>query len=149
MESKSGFSIPPSKAFGQRWSWAVVLFWVMGTKKGATFTITPLSSKWSRWWESNSRSQLGRLKFYHWTTPAVVERGRFELPNPKELSYSQPRLATSLSLQKKCDLTITWLHSKWSRWWESNSRSQLGRLKFYHWTTPASGGERQIRTAEP
>ena len=28
------------------------------------------SSVWSGWWESNPRSQLGRLKFYHWTTPA-------------------------------------------------------------------------------
>ena len=30
------------------------------------------------------------------------------------------------------------LFNIWSGWWESNSRSQLGRLKFYHWTTPAS-----------
>lgn len=29
----------------------------------------------------------------------VVEKDRFELPNQKELSYSQPRLATSLLLQ--------------------------------------------------
>ena len=28
----------------------------------------------------------------------MVEGGRFELPNPKELSYSQPRLAASLPL---------------------------------------------------
>ena len=28
----------------------------------------------------------------------MVEGGRFELPNPKELIYSQPRLATSLPL---------------------------------------------------
>ena len=35
---------------------------------------------WSGWWESNSRYQLGRLKFYHWTTSAKVERKtRFEL----------------------------------------------------------------------
>ena len=26
----------------------------------------------------------------------------------------------------------------WSGWWESNPRIQLGRLVFYHWTTPAS-----------
>ncbi len=31
----------------------------------------------------------------------MVERGRFELPNPKELSYSQPRLATSLFLHNE------------------------------------------------
>ena len=27
---------------------------------------------WSGWWESNPRDQLGRLEFYHWTTPAYV-----------------------------------------------------------------------------
>ena len=27
---------------------------------------------WSGWWESNSHSQLGRLEFYHWTTPAFI-----------------------------------------------------------------------------
>ena len=32
---------------------------------------------------------------------------------------------------KECD------YSNWSGWRESNSHSQLGRLKFYHWTTPA------------
>ena len=31
-------------------------------------------------------------------TPRVVEEGGFEPPNPKELIYSQPRLATSLFL---------------------------------------------------
>ena len=30
----------------------------------------------------------------------VVEKDRFELPNQKELSYSQPRLATSLLLHQ-------------------------------------------------
>ena len=41
----------------------------------------------------------------------------------------------------------TWLlNQKWSGWWESNPRSQLGRLKFYHWTTPAYGDPNGIRT---
>ncbi len=31
-----------------------------------------------------------------------MERGRFELPNPKERIYSPPRLATSLPLHKWC-----------------------------------------------
>ena len=36
-----------------------------------------------------------------WLHPNVllVEGGRIELPNPKELIYSQPRLATSLPLR--------------------------------------------------
>ena len=35
---------------------------------------------------------------------------------------------------------IVTLYNNWSGWWESNPRSQLGRLKFYHWTTPALNG---------
>ena len=37
----------------------------------------------------------------------------------------------------------------WSGWWESNPRSQLGRLKFYHWTTSASGVPERTRTSDP
>ena len=29
-----------------------------------------------------------------------------------------------------------------SGWWESNSHHQLGRLEFYHWTTPAMWGQK-------
>ena len=29
--------------------------------------------KWSGWWESDPRCQLGRLEFYHWITPAAVK----------------------------------------------------------------------------
>ena len=32
-------------------------------------------------------------------------------------------------------------HAVWSRWWESNPRVQLGRLAFYHWTTPAQNAK--------
>ena len=32
---------------------------------------------WSGWWESNPHDQLGRLGFYHWTTPASVQREIF------------------------------------------------------------------------
>ena len=34
----------------------------------------------------------------------MVGRGRFELPNPQELIYSQPRLAASLSTHKNATL---------------------------------------------
>ncbi len=34
---------------------------------------------WSGWWESNPRYQLGRLEFYHWTTPAKFLFGTFEV----------------------------------------------------------------------
>ena len=32
-----------------------------------------LKKYWSGWWESNPRNQLGRLRFYHWTTPAHIK----------------------------------------------------------------------------
>ena len=35
-------------------------------------SIRPRKGKWSGWWESNPHNQLGRLEFYHWTTPAYV-----------------------------------------------------------------------------
>ena len=46
-------------------------------------------------WQSQS------LLPYLLATPQqkVVEGGRFEPPNPKELIYSQPRLASSLPLR--------------------------------------------------
>ena len=33
--------------------------------------VTETFALWSGWWESNPRDQLGRLGFYHWTTPAI------------------------------------------------------------------------------
>ena len=41
---------------------------------------------WSRWRESNPRSQLGKLKFYHWTTSATLEIGVKNLYNSEEWS---------------------------------------------------------------
>ena len=41
-------------------------------------------------------------------------------------------------------------HKKWSGWWESNPRNQLGRLALYHWATPAwCGRSSKIRTCDP
>ena len=34
-------------------------------------------------------------------------------------------------------LTSIWWMRQWSRWRESNSRSNLGKVVFYHWTTSA------------
>ena len=45
-------------------------------------------------WQSQSL-----LPYLLATPQLVVEGGRFEPPNPKELIYSQPRLASSLPLR--------------------------------------------------
>ena len=43
-------------------------------------------------------------------------------------------------LEGRCSIQLSYRHmlsSQRSGWWESNPRIQLGRLVFYHWTTPA------------
>ena len=44
-----------------------------------------------------------------------------------------PRFSGSADV---CSADLCAAHTK-SGWWESNPRVQLGRLVFYHWTTPA------------
>ena len=42
-------------------------------------------------------------------------------------------------LEGRCSIQLSyWSAIIKSGWWESNSRVQLGRLTFYHWTTPAT-----------
>ena len=41
-------------------------------------------------------------------------------------------------LEGSCSIQLSYWHTiKWSEWWESNPRNQLGRLEFYHWITLA------------
>ena len=43
-------------------------------------------------------------------------------------------------LEGRCSIQLSYRHIspyRRSGWWESNPRIQLGRLVFYHWTTPA------------
>ena len=40
-------------------------------------------------------------------------------------------------LEGSCSILLSYRRIYWSGWWESNPRNQLGRLMFYHWTTPA------------
>ncbi len=97
--------------------------------------------KWSGWWESNPRNQLGRLEFYHWTTPAdfpywetMVEGGGFEPPKV-EPAYLQsapcghsgtppkikPRIMREHNATVNRNFTL-WLIKNWSRWQELNPR---------------------------
>ncbi len=39
-------------------------------------------------------------------------------------------------LEGSCSIQLSYWRI-WSGWWESNPHNQLGRLGFYHWTTPA------------
>ena len=44
--------------------------------------------------------------------------------------------ATS-ALEGHCSIQLSYKRLQWSGWRESDPRDQLGRLEFYHWTTPA------------
>ena len=57
-------------------------------------------------------------------------RLRRPLLYPAELQTLKDKLLRTITFPNVC-----W-HSE-SGWWESNPRIQLGRLVFYHWTTPA------------
>ena len=62
-----------------------------------------ICNNWLGWLDSNQRNDRVKVCcLTSWLHPKtyLVGGGRFELPNPKELIYSQPRLATSLPSQK-------------------------------------------------
>ena len=54
---------------------------------------------WGGWDRTTAMSESKSDALPLGYTPSMVEGGRFELPNPKELIYSQPRLASSLPLR--------------------------------------------------
>ena len=78
----------------------------------------------SGWWESNPRIQLGRLVFYHWTTPAYLivhksgwQDSNLRPPGPKpgalaKLSHTPIcRFAVSFLLPHRSDSDIISLYS--------------------------------------
>ena len=85
--------------------------------------------------ESNPRPpgpQSGALT--NWATPAI------KFGAPEEIRTPDPRLRRPLLYPTELQAHIlrsTLIVCLWSGWWESDPRSQLGRLEFYHWTTPA------------
>ena len=56
---------------------------------------------WGNWIRTSGMQESKSCALPLGYTPMMVEDDRFELPNPKELIYSQPRLTTSLILHKK------------------------------------------------
>ena len=57
------------------------------------FLLSQIREYWSGWWESNPRSQLGKLMFCHWTTPANTLRTHMaSLPLHQRLYKPRPQL---------------------------------------------------------
>ena len=58
---------------------------------------------------------------------------------PEEIRTPDTRLRRPLLYPTELQAHVIRLSRnwKWSGWWESDPRGQLGRLEFYHWTTPA------------
>ena len=110
-----------------------------------TAWLYPYKVKWGELWESNPwppESQSGTLTSWAKPTIQLACLKGFEPPTHGLegrcsilLSYRH-RHTSSLAREMEI-LRCYHARSKWSGWWESDPRSQLGRLVFYHWTTPA------------
>ena len=74
---------------------------------------------------------------YHLAIALYNAEGGIRTHAPLRTNGFQDRLVMTTSIP---------LHE--SGWWESNPRIQLGRLVFYHWTTPACSRGDRIRTCD-
>ena len=79
---------------------------------------------------TTSRATIWRSNQLSYARHILVRLKRFEL-----LTHG---------LEGRCSIQLSYRRNRrsskkrmWSGWWESNPRGQLGRLEFYHWTTPA------------
>ena len=102
-----------------------------------TAWLYPNEILWGGRRESNPRPpgpQSGALT--NWATPAI--NGAPEEIRTPDTRLRRPLLyPTELQAHDAHDIHPLAQLRKWSGWWELNPRDQLGRLGFYHWTTPA------------
>ena len=92
-------------------------------RKGWVVGLEPTISRTTIW-------RADQLHHTHHNEPGGIRTHDLRLRRP--LLYPA-ELQTLMQISFCNVLTFLWE----SGWWESNSRIQLGRLVFYHWTTPA------------
>ena len=75
------------------------------------------------------------LHAYKWASQpphhTVVSSNALPTTGLEPVTSSLPRKCSTAWAMWACPTTL-------SGWWESNPHHQLGRLRFYHWTTPAN-----------
>ena len=123
---------------------AIFSSFVGKSKKGRSLDL-PI---WGEWSESNRRPSGPQPDaLTNWATPTVYG-APWGTRTPglllrRQLLYPAELKAHHIRGTNECPRTF--ILSLWSGWWESNPRDQLGRLEFYHWTTPANFGLFQNR----
>ena len=106
---------------------------------------------------------MGHIKF-GWGSRNRTCAWRSQSPVPYRLAIPHRTLSKIMvspqgfeprthGLEGRCSIQLSYeptlQFKKWSGWWESNSRHQLGRLRFYHWTTSAKWSGRRDSNSRP
>ena len=90
-------------------------------------------------WRSNQLSYTHQSALSFWRVYSLTTLRQDPEP-PKWLAYPERFELPTYCLEGSCSIRLSYgyIQKKWSEWWESNPRDQLGRLEFYHWTTLAN-----------
>ena len=91
-------------------------------------------------WRSNQLSYTHQRALSFWRVYIAIPLWAWPLTTVVWLAYPEGFEPPTYCLEGSCSIRLSYgyIAKKWSEWWESNPRDQLGRLEFYHWTTLAN-----------